>query len=580
MDRIIEGLCEKYRGEHSLSALGLDELFESFCAYSVISSIYEEEFDAEEFRLGQGGDLGVDAVAILINGDLLLDANDVRQAVAGSKSLDVTFVVVQARSGTSFEAKTIVDLTDNLLQLFTADSVPYPMSSGVTNFHQSVVAIYSDIGKLKTLPNLKVYYVTTGRVTEDAHLKEKRKSSATRLADTNYFDDVSWNLLGARELRDMYQRATTAVTADISMPKRVSLARIPGVQQAFLGILPATELVRMVTDVNNGIRKSVFYENVRDFQDYNPVNLEIQGTVRDADRRDRFAVLNNGITIVAREISSAGDDLQIRDFQIVNGCQTCHVLFDEQENLSPSMAVPIKLVETRDEDVIANITAATNRQTAVTDEDLAAQERFHKELEALFVSFPEPERLYYERRTRQYSAEDGLEKTRIVTRGQLTRTYSSMFLDEPARAGRYYKELRSLRKDDLFKEGQSTYVYYASAAAAYRIDWLLRNKRIDKKYATAKYQLLMAIKHYIHGPSPIAASPRKAEAQCKRITAAMWSVPKSEEIIKLLLNAVDAAVSLEDRPLLDRDTVRTQRFTDALQNEVSKLPVCSDDTTS
>ena len=72
--------------------------------------------------------------------------------------------------------------------------------------------------------------------------------------------------------------------------------------------------------------------------------------------------------------------------------------------------------------------------TAVTDEDLEAKERFHKELEELFKSFEEPERLYYERRSAQYSPQSGLEKTRIVSRGQLTRAYASVFLGEAAKA--------------------------------------------------------------------------------------------------------------------------------------------------
>lgn len=60
------------------------------------------------------------------------------------------------------------------------------------------------------------------------------------------------------------------------MPKRLTLPKIPGVEQAFLGVISGKELVRVISDPGQGIRKTLFYENVRDFQDYNPVNLEIQ----------------------------------------------------------------------------------------------------------------------------------------------------------------------------------------------------------------------------------------------------------------------------------------------------------------
>lgn len=84
--------------------------------------------------------------------------------------------------------------------------------------------------------------------------------------------------------------------------KKVSLPSIDGVDQAYVGIVSAPEYLRLITDQSGGIRKSLFYENVRDFQDYNPVNKEIRSTLRDIDKRPRFVVMNNGVTIVAREI--------------------------------------------------------------------------------------------------------------------------------------------------------------------------------------------------------------------------------------------------------------------------------------
>lgn len=242
MDRIIESLCTKFRAEQTLGALRVDELFESFCAYAILSSLYEDDFDSEEFRLGQRGDLGIDAASLIINGDLLLDSADVQQAVSASRNLDVTFVVIQARSTSSFDAKTITDVGDNLVQLFTSQAVSYPMSPDVEDLRRSIDVVYTDIGKLKKLPTLRVFYATTGRVTADVHLEEKRKAAEARLLDSNYFETVQWQLLGARELRDLYQRASTAVSAEFSMPKKIALPRIPGVQQAFLGVLPASEL--------------------------------------------------------------------------------------------------------------------------------------------------------------------------------------------------------------------------------------------------------------------------------------------------------------------------------------------------
>ncbi|MFF1450678.1 AIPR family protein [Streptomyces sp. NPDC058274] len=572
MDRITQGLVKQFQQERGLRNLTESESFEDFAGFCVISSYFEDEFDPEEFRMGAGGDLGVDVAAIIINGDLLLDAADVRAAAAQARTLDVRFIIVQAKTTQGFEAKVFTDLADNLVELFTSDTLDYPASPEIANLRECIDAIYSDLGKLsRGLPALSVRYASTGTV-GDNMLEAKRKTAIKRLDRTNFFSEVDAAPFGARELRDLYQRATSAVSAEFSMPKRITLPKMPLVDQAFLGILPATDLVRVITDPGGGIRKTLFFENVRDFQDYNPVNLEIQQTVRDPENRDRFAVLNNGITIVTRELTLAGDDIHIRDFQIVNGCQTCHVLFDEKTNLTEGIHVNVRIIQSREENVITGITTATNRQTAVTDEDLQAREVFHKELEGLFQSFTEGERLYYERRSRQYSSQQTVEKTRIITRSLLTRTYASMFLNEPSRAGRYYKELKETRESDLFQPTQSALAYYTSAATSYRVEWLFRNKRIDRKYAPSKYQLLMAVKVYLLGAGDLPQGNRLADRECKKILDVVWDPIASEELIQRLLPAVDQAALGEDSSgVITRDTVRTQRFAETLRREVQRL---------
>jgi hypothetical protein len=569
MDKIVEALCASFKQERGLAALDDADLFEAFAGFCVLSSYFEDEFDADEFRIGAGGDLGIDVAGIIINGDLLLDAADVQAAVNAARALDVKIILTQAKRSESFQTGVFSELADNLFELFTADVLAYPANADVVNLKKCITALYADLSKYsRGLPSLVVRYVATG-ATGDPLLKSKAAAAAARLDQTNFFSTVDVAAVGAREIRDLYQKATTAVSADFAMAKRITLPKIPGVEQAFVGVLAASELVRIMTDSGGGIRKTLFFENVRDFQDYNPVNREIQGTLRDPDRCDRFAVLNNGVTIVTREMTLAGDDIHVKDFQIVNGCQTCHVLFDEKDSLGEGVYVNLRLIQSNDEDVITGITAATNRQTAVSDEDLAAQEKFHKDLEALFISFPEPERLYYERRSRQYSSMQTVEKTRIITRGHLTRTFASMFLDEPSRAGRYYKELKDTRAADLFQPSHSPLAYYTSAAAAYRLDWLFRNKRVDRKFATAKYQLLMAIKTRLLGAGSLPAGDRKANKECQKILDVIWDQAKSEKLITELLVPLQAAINAESESgTLNRDTVRTQRFADRLRKEV------------
>ena len=123
--------------------------------------------------------------------------------------------------------------------------------------------------------------------------------------------------------------------------------------------------------------------------------------------------MNNGITIIARSIKQVNDKFTIEDFQIVNGCQTSHVVFNEHD-LDDAVCIPLRLIETREDDVIEAIIHATNNQSPLKPEQLLALMNFAKKLEAYFKTYDAPHTLYYERRDGQYHRLSNFEKTRII----------------------------------------------------------------------------------------------------------------------------------------------------------------------
>lgn len=563
MDLIVQGLARKFQAERGLDALQDDELFETFAAHCVVSQFFEGEFDPDRLRMGQGGDLGIDAVAVLLNGELFTDVVEVKAAAAEAHEVRAHFVIIQAKTSPHFQTKVFTDLADNLVHIFTAKTLTYECSDEVRDFRAAIEAVYAEVGKLSPeLPRLSVWYATTGTLRGDGLLEEKRLAATRRLEATHRFGTVDVKAVGAREVRELYQRSTDAVSAKITMDKRVTLPPVPGIKQAFLGLLPARELVdRMLTHPAGGMRRTLFHENVRDFQDYNAVNQEIRHTLRDEFGRRQFAVLNNGITIVTRKLTTAGDEFQLRDFQIVNGCQTCHVLFDEREAFDDTVFVNVRLIESTDEGVISRIIKATNQQTAVSDDDLSARDEFHRQLEDYFANQPRDRRLFYERRSKQYTARPDVEKTRILTRPQIARAYAAMFLDETTATG-HYKRLIQTRGDDLFQSSHPPLPYYTSAAAYYRLEWLLRNRRLPTVYGPARFHLLAGIRLRLVGKH-VPRNHRSLTNACTKILDVMWNLTSAEELVQSLVPAVLAAKAAEgDNPPTLGDLVRTKRFDD------------------
>jgi hypothetical protein len=240
--------------------------------------------------------------------------------------------------------------------------------------------IFSHAGKLKENPLCKVYYVCTGTWKDDEYLVAAIDRKKRDLLDTNLFSSVNFLPIGAREIQDLYRATRTSISREITFSSLVTLPAIDNVKASYLGVLPHTEFLKLISDREDEIVKSVFVDNVRDFQGENPVNADIAATIKEG-LLDQFVLRNNGITIVARDIKVTSNQFTLIDYQIVNGCQTSHVIFANKDLIDGQLLVPIKLIHTEDEDVSQSIIKSTNKQTKVEENDLLALTHFQRGLE-------------------------------------------------------------------------------------------------------------------------------------------------------------------------------------------------------
>src|SRR5690606_3288991 len=127
--------------------------------------------------------------------------------------------------------------------------------------------------------------------------------------------------------------------------RKVTIPTIPQIKVAYSGMLPFSEFRNIIIDDSDNI-KSVFEDNIRDYleQESNPVNSDISNTLKSGEL-DSFCILNNGVTIVAEEVTGAGDNITLINYQIVNGCQTSNVLYENRHLPEiEKMHIPIKII--------------------------------------------------------------------------------------------------------------------------------------------------------------------------------------------------------------------------------------------
>jgi hypothetical protein len=266
--------------------------------------------------------------------------------------------------------------------------------------------------------------------------------------------------------------------------------------------------------------------------------------------------MNNGITIIARDVRPTGNKFVIEDYQIVNGCQTSHVLFEQADKKDESVMVPVRLIGTQNEEVINAIIRATNRQTQVTEDQFFALQEFPKQLELYFQTFPKEQKLYYERRSRQYDRLS-IEKTRIITQPNVIRAFAAMFLDEAHSTTRNYSALKARVGKEIFGKGHKMEPYYAAAFALYRLEYLFRNSKVEAKFKPARFHILLAARLLaIPGQLPPMNS-KDMESHCKQMLDVLWEPTTADDLLGRAVKVVDEVAAGE----FDRDKIRTEAFT-------------------
>jgi hypothetical protein len=245
------------------------------------------------------------------------------------------------------------------------------------------------------------------------------------------------------------------------------------------------------------------------------------------------------------------------DFQIVNGCQTSHVLHDNKDLLTDDVRIPVRIISTKDEAVTESVITATNRQTAVKPDQFFALRNFAKRLEEFFKQFDADHRLYYERRSHQYDSEE-IVKSRIVGHQDLVRAMGAMFLNEPNRTTRNYKLLAARVGKDIFCDSDRMEPYYVAAYAAYRLGRLLTTKKISSKLIPGRYHILLAARLVMDQNPQSKLNSNEMAKRSEAMIQKLWK--NADDVLMAAIEVVDKAVGGN----WDRDHVRTQPTTEKI----------------
>lgn len=499
MHRIVKAHLNSFVSGRGLEGEDEASQFEKFVNYAVISNNCSSEFDLDDVTTGNGDD-GIDGVAIIIDEEVEVSDEDAVKTFSSSRrNHDVTIVCVQAKRSDGFDLGDFLKFKESIIRLATQE--PYLSTDDTMIAARGIFdVVLNEVPKVRTgKPSLVARYVSTGVYQKPDALESALANAISQIEATGLFTSVDIRFIGRDELTALWVDTYSGVSASLELFSNAALPAIAGIDEAYLAVVRASDFVEnLLLTPDGNLRSQVFEENVRAFLGIdNPVNASISNTIKSAEFSSRFPVLNNGITIVSPDVRLQGNTLHLSNYQIVNGCQTSNVLFEEREFLGDTM-VNIKVVETKNEDVFSDLVRATNSQTKVEDTQFLSLRPFIKRIEEYFNTYDGDSRLYLERRDKQYVGL-GIPAVRVFSVHNAAKCVTAMYCNRPELAARYPKTMYEELTETLFSDDVKEQIFYAACLTLYRFNMLTSNSTVPQNMKRFKWHILPLVRAIIAG---------------------------------------------------------------------------------
>lgn len=547
---IIKTRFKRFRDSFGVNDLTDGLAFERFVNHVILSSHQPDAFGADAELLNQvcvGGhdDMGIDGIGIKINGLLVQDKRQAMDILEKFRRINVEFIFIQSKYTNSFRTEEFGTFASGVRD-FLSENHLQPRNDKINQMLEIKDYLLGEdvIAMWDSNPTVRLYYVTMGKWNDTPHLEASKIQLERDILKIRTYGECKVVIVDAELLKTICDNNENVFSASIETIDIMPLTEVKDVENSCLALCYASEFLKILSTTDGIIRKSLFDDNVRDYQGVNGINDEIKDTVE--NEPEKFGLLNNGITIVCESYHQSNRRISLRNPQIVNGCQTSHVLFYAQEKGQSVDKVPvqIKFIATKNPEVTNQIVRGTNRQNIVFDEAFETTKKFHKDLEEFINHIGNDYgRIYYERRSRQYQHDPRIMQIDKINLRNLTQYSIAMLLNKPHLSHRHEAKLLKDFEGRIFQDHQSRLPYFMVALAFSNMEKLFKDGKLDKKLYSFRAHILMIMRELVGGHIPSLNDEKTIDKYCKPILDVLSSSEKMENSMN---NAVRIFQSASD----------------------------------
>lgn len=507
------------------------EIFSTSMLAIATSSKYSEE-SLKEIWLNDNIS-GIDGFFILVdnalyniyNYDILFEEENLK------KFKDICFCFVEAKNTKSIDKGSILKSYTTLEKIVSDNCDDNKMLKSI---HECIDKFDRE---RNTSLKIKIYFCTQKTETDIESLKKSWQQDINMKEEAiRQYIDIETIFVSSNFLSKIYiSRQKGGIEIQIQKNTLIGIDA-----KCFIGytsVLSILEAISLNLDGDKLLNDIVFEDNIRLFLGNTNINKNIQNTIQTDNKRNNFHLYNNGLTIIAAQIEINMNDYTFKSITIINGCQTISSLFEiykNNQNILNNITIPIKIIETTNEEEMEYIATTSNSQNQIDAYQLLSNKEFFKNLENLFnKNIINNKPIFYKRRVGQEDKNNCINiDLRIIMRALM----SSVFCI-PHRASGYFDDTMNKYLENLKSLNQESYckLIYILTYMFVLVSDFLNNENKDSKLHLLKHHITFIIfKSFksISKPRKIGDIPILKDADIEDIYKDIYLLLSDSELFK------------------------------------------------
>jgi hypothetical protein len=274
---ILRAKLKKYIEDYEISDLSLDDAFERFVNYHVLSQQYPGAFNTESELLdlicvGGGNDLGLDGIAISLNGRLIRDIYEIDDNLAVQRKGKFEITFIQSKNKEKYDLGEYMKFTNGIID-FLNEEIKSPVNDDIKKWHDIYNYMLSDniITKWESAPVINIIYCSLGVWEENGHILGHKANVESIINSKGIFEIASFKFIDAKMLIDIVNGNDSCYTSVIDVIDSMPLPQVDKVDNSSIIMCAVDELLGLLT-YENMLRRNLFTDNVRDYQGDTSIN--------------------------------------------------------------------------------------------------------------------------------------------------------------------------------------------------------------------------------------------------------------------------------------------------------------------